>query len=288
MLIHAISPSWYYRDGWKCFLNARMWPEDAELKHIELSGFIRFVLVDKYCVGYSSNYPRYYFHPCQDRKKNLAQCAHCRSKNMSHVCERCRGDFCKIPELDYYCKKKHVVYVAFFSPDYVKVGISSIDNFENRIVEQGPFIVLKVMEVQDKFIARTMEDELSEYLDIPERVSSLNKEDILLSDYEPARMIERVIDVKEKLLRFSNSNAFNVDLDGLIYMSNYYNYDFLGKKLYNFLYTKKLLIEGEVVSNIGSLTVLQCSEKFFILNLDKLKGWVLDTESEGYRQSRLF
>jgi len=287
VLIHAISPAWYNHDGWKCYLNARLWPEDKELIRIDLNDRLRFVLVDKFCVGYSSNFPRYYFHPCLAKTKNVIQCAKCRGKNMSHLCENCKGDFCKIPELNYYCKNRHIIYIAFFSPDHVKVGISSVDNFENRIIEQGPFIVMKVIEVQDKFAAREMEDELSDYLNIPERVSSLDKEEILLSDYESKSIIKKAIQIRKKLQQSPYNNITDVELNDLIYMSHRYNYDLLGKKLYNFIYTKKLLIEGDVVSNIGSLTILKQGENQYILNLDKLKGWVLDTDSEGSKQSRL-
>lgn len=48
MLIHAISPTWYYRDGWKCFLNARMWPEDAEFPEFSYEEYNK--LKEKLCI----------------------------------------------------------------------------------------------------------------------------------------------------------------------------------------------------------------------------------------------
>lgn len=253
-----------------------------------MKGSIRFVLVEKACIGYSSNYPRYSYNKCSEKSRNVVQCQTCRNKNLSHVCERCNGVTCEIPELNYYCKEPHAIYLAFFSPDKVKVGISSIKNFENRIIEQGPFIVMKLFEVPDKFIARKYEDELSDFLQVTERVSSSTKEKIMLSDYQSADVISKLVDLQKRLIEFSKEHEIKINVKEVTYMSKFYNFDFLGKKMYPFIYTKKTLIQGEVVSNIGSLSILKNEDKYYVLNLDKLKGWVLDTEAEGLTQSRLF
>ncbi len=288
MLIHATVPAWYNRSGWKCYLNTRLWPEDKESYQIELNGNIRFVLTEKACIGYSRNYPRYAYNPCTEKSKNVVQCAICRSKNLSHVCERCKGKVCEIPELNYYCKNPHALYIAFFSHTEVNVGVSSIKNFENRIIEQGPFMVLKLFEVQDKFIARKFEDQLSVFLEIPERVSSSNKEKILLSEFRSEELVSKLVVLQKKLIEFSKETQIKINVDNVIYMSKFYNFDFLGKKLYPLTYTKKSLIEGKIVSNLGSLSILNYDENYYVLNLNKLKGWILDTEAKGFTQSRLF
>ncbi len=290
MKFHFVTPGWFKKSGtWKCHLGIRGWPFDNELSFVTLEGKIRYVLKERVCIGYAANVPRYFFVPCDRKVVGIRQCDKCRGLSKSHVCEMCDMTRCRIPELDMYCQHLHYVYLAFFSVDDVKVGITTSSNFENRIVEQGAILALKIAWASNRLEARELERTVAKELGVTEKIPTKKKESLFGKDWKKEDLLDRIDQFEAKLEgtdnRFIQAHLFpNIER---VDVSRYYDLSFLGEKILRFSYKKNEIIEGTLVTSIGSLSLIEFDRKYWVLNLKELSGWVIDTDSQGYHQAIL-
>ena len=87
-------------------------------------------------------------------------------------CVMCRGECLK---QDKTCTLEHSVYLAIFSPDLVKVGVSKTRRLETRLREQGADIGIEIARFPDGELARKRERELASTY--PDRLSFESKLD---------------------------------------------------------------------------------------------------------------
>jgi hypothetical protein len=85
-------------------------------------------------------------------------------------CVMCRGECTKREKT---CNIEHSVYLAIFSPDLVKVGVSKTRRLETRLMEQGADVGLEIARFPDGELARKRERELA--ATYPDRVTFENK-----------------------------------------------------------------------------------------------------------------
>lgn len=83
------------------------------------------------------------------------------------------------PQQRAYNQTKHIVYLAFFAPGLVKVGISSEDRKEHRWKEQGARWIAHIYTVENAYEARHIEEKISSQLKLPEVILGKKKRDIL-------------------------------------------------------------------------------------------------------------
>ena len=292
MLFHVISSAWIHDYRWKAALAVRDWPADNHFEITTIGENIKYVLKKKVCIGSATHHPRYFYKPCMNKIPDVVQCDACKKVNLSHVCEICDGNNCRIPELDYFCKKPHVMYLAAFSKDNIKIGTSYYKTFINRIVEQGPIMVCKIGTVPNKQIAGNLEKAISNEYKIPERITSSLKERLLNNQIQEEEILCKLKEIITNLKQ-SRQELITQNLDDqpeYISMSNYYNIDYLcnhKNKFCHYSYKEGDMIKGEVKASIGSFSILEFKGLSYILNMKKLSGWIIDTESKGSIQSNL-
>ncbi len=78
-----------------------------------------------------------------------------------------------------YNQTKHIVYLAFFAPGLIKVGISSNDRKEHRWKEQGARFIAHIFTVPNAYEARHIEEKISSKLKLPEVVLGKKKRGLL-------------------------------------------------------------------------------------------------------------
>lgn len=78
-----------------------------------------------------------------------------------------------------YNQTEHIVYLAYFAPGLIKVGISSNDRKEHRWKEQGARFIAHVYTVPNAYEARHIEEKISTKLKLPEVVLGKKKRDLL-------------------------------------------------------------------------------------------------------------
>ena len=85
------------------------------------------------------------------------------------------------PQQRAYNQTKHIVYLAYFAPGLIKVGISSNDRKEHRWKEQGARFIAHIYTVPNAYEARHIEEKISSKLKLPEVVLGRKKR-ILLNE----------------------------------------------------------------------------------------------------------
>lgn len=83
------------------------------------------------------------------------------------------------PQQRAYNQTKHIVYLAYFAPGLIKVGISSNDRKEHRWKEQGARFIAHVYTVPNAYEARHIEEKISSKLKLPEVVLGKKKRTLL-------------------------------------------------------------------------------------------------------------
>lgn len=78
-----------------------------------------------------------------------------------------------------YNQTKHIVYLAYFAPGLIKVGISSNDRKEHRWKEQGARFIAHIYTVANAYEARHIEEKISSKLKLPEVVLGRKKRTLL-------------------------------------------------------------------------------------------------------------
>src|SRR5271163_3997813 len=110
---------------------------------------------DRYCIGSFDSAER--LTACKSAavvRGKTDQCAECRNDDPSQRCTLCRGK-CDLPST--YCRRPHVVYLAAYTPNDVKVGVCWRDRYERRIAEQGALVAIPIAQADDGRAARQLE-----------------------------------------------------------------------------------------------------------------------------------
>ncbi len=78
-----------------------------------------------------------------------------------------------------YNQTEHIVYLAYFAPGLIKVGISSNKRKEHRWKEQGARFIAHIYTVANAYEARHIEEKISTKLELPEVVLGKKKRALL-------------------------------------------------------------------------------------------------------------
>jgi len=282
-LYHIVTLAYIKNEGkWKAYLVVRKWPADNKLEIFPIENQLCFVLQERYCIGYATLIPRYYYEPCKEKVKGVRQCDSCSKLDRISVCGKCTGKMCKFPELKRYCEQEHYIYLAAFSPKNIKVGIATLETFENRIVEQGALAVRKIAYAENRNEAIRLEKAIRLELGITDRVPTSEKERLLASGIN-IQAIENSLENYVKKLYQTKNSFIKLRLFPKVEkfkMSNYYDLSTLNNKLTSFIYKKGETVCGNVKTNIGLCSILQKGDSLAILNLKKLEGWVVKVTKE--------
>lgn len=93
---------------------------------------------ERWCVGFDE--PGGTVAPCPDQAlaKGGDRCEKCTDRTRILPCLRCKGDRCGNPARRAGCVfSDHYVYLACYGEDLFKVGVTRIERFPRRILEQG-------------------------------------------------------------------------------------------------------------------------------------------------------
>ncbi|HIH69714.1 DUF2797 domain-containing protein [Methermicoccus shengliensis] len=131
-------------------------------ERVRLKGEFELHLGARGCAG---SFERGEYVPCTSRQ--APYCERCRPFD---PCAVCRG-VCQKAEMD--CTTPHSIYLALFSPDLLKVGVSRTERLKTRLMEQGADIGVEIARCENGQIARAIEHRLSRV--VSDRVSTTSK-----------------------------------------------------------------------------------------------------------------
>lgn len=129
-----------------------MIPQNLDLKNLH----------ERYCVG-TVNLTTMKYLNCNKRvDENNCQCNHCKFLYEFYKCVRCHGENCKVNNVvsKDYCDSPHLVYIAYFPNNKLKVGTASVKRKDLRLLEQGAVYGMYIAETPNGKIARQIENEI--------------------------------------------------------------------------------------------------------------------------------
>ena len=210
--LHVLDFHW---DGFEPHMECR------DLRNDEISEFdlkdVRFaVSKKKTCIGYFDDDGKYLPCPKSTPVSRFEQCPDCSAESFIPHQEcifepRCDGEICDLE----FCKREHVLYVAFYDTD-IKIGMSSSRRVEKRLVEQGADAFSIIGSFSSRKKAREAEKRISSELKIPQ---SHRQASLLRSLVRPVD-IDR-IGSKQDELKTSLGDAYGMTPERLKFLDRY-------------------------------------------------------------------
>lgn len=119
-------------------------------------------LHERFCVGTINPLTMEYINCNNKVEMNNCQCNKCKFMFEFYKCVRCHGNDCDVHNKvsKDYCETPHLVYLAYFPGEKLKVGTASIQRKESRLLEQGALHAMYIARTPSGKIARQIEKEL--------------------------------------------------------------------------------------------------------------------------------
>ena len=163
----------------------------------------------------------------------------------------------------------HFVYLAYFAPNVIKVGISQEERGIRRLLEQGARLAIKLETFSSALIARQYEAKISKLDRIAETLPVHKKMELIKLPFDRAagerELRQKLLEIEQKIgVSFPKSELIpcedyfqtaGVDLSRVVLMKNYSQ------------------LVGRVRSVIGSIVITDYDGQLLAYNIKKLIGY---------------
>ena len=163
----------------------------------------------------------------------------------------------------------HFVYLAYFAPNIIKVGISQEERGIRRLLEQGARLAIKLETFSSALIARQYEAKISKLDGIVETLPVSKKMELIKQAFNRAdgerELRQKLLEIEQKIgVSFPKSEIIpcedyfqtaGVDLSRVVLMKNYSQ------------------LVGHVRSVIGSIVITGYDGQLLAYNIKKLIGY---------------
>ena len=163
----------------------------------------------------------------------------------------------------------HFVYLAYFAPNVIKVGISQEERGIRRLLEQGARLAIKLETFSSALIARQYEAKISKLDGIAETLPVYKKLELIKQPFDRAtgerELRQKLLEIEQKIgVSFPKSEIIpcedyfqtaGVDLSRVVLMKNYSQ------------------LVGHVRSVIGSIVITGYDGQLLAYNIKKLIGY---------------
>ncbi len=132
------------------------------------------------CVGYESKGVYFSCKNTTESAQGVKKCELCKKSEDYFPCQFCNGFNCDKFRKDKIenCDSSHMVYLALFSKDIIKVGVSRMSRMYSRQFEQGSHYTRILIEGVSGVTARRIEHGIGK-LGFPDKIPATKKKDIL-------------------------------------------------------------------------------------------------------------
>lgn len=163
----------------------------------------------------------------------------------------------------------HFVYLAYFAPNVIKVGISQEERGIRRLLEQGARLAIKLETFSSALIARQYEAKISKLDGIVETLPVYKKLELIKQPFDRAigerKLRQKLLEIEQKIgVSFPKSELIpcedyfqtaGVDLSRVVLMKDYSQ------------------LVGHVRSVIGSIVITDYGGQLLAYNIKKLIGY---------------
>ncbi|NVK63334.1 MAG: DUF2797 domain-containing protein [Flavobacteriales bacterium] len=183
------------------------------------------------------------------------------------------------PQQRAYNQTNHVVYLAYFAPGLVKVGISSEARKEHRWKEQGARWVAHIYTVENAYEARHIEEKISSKLKLPEVILGKKKRDLLTVQLHENEVKSEFFELMNQI---DGLFEHKVNRERIFDMEAFYNPDRvpLATTIIDVSEHSEGKISGKCIGLYGDLVVFENKGQQFMCSLKKLISYKVSFSEE--------
>ncbi len=172
------------------------------------------------------------------------------------------------PQQSAYNQTEHIVYLSFFAPGLIKVGISSSDRKEHRWKEQGARVVAHIFTVPNAYEARHIEETISKQLQLPEVVLGKKKRALLTAELN---LTDAQSELKSLCDRITLEIGKSIAKNQIYSMDEYYNPSgtVLHKTIIDVTDHVEGKISGKFLGLYGDILLLENANQQFMCSLKR-------------------
>lgn len=175
-----------------------------------------------------------------------------------------------------YNDQVHFVYLAYFAPKILKVGIANENRLHIRLCEQGARSALILKRCNDAYEAREIENSISSILGLKEALNLKTKRKLftLLFDFNNAK---RELNELKETINNNQFFSFISDKNEVINLQQYYlGKNKLGTSIIDITENKPLIVSGVVHGVIGDMLIVKQDELYFMCSLKKMNSHIVE------------
>lgn len=259
----------YNLDG---YLTKRHWQFGEDLN-------LRFDTQQRFCTGWK-DLKTGEDHPCPNHQKlepRYSQCAACQAKTGFNPAFYHADSVSEVQqELN---SKPHFLYLAYFGPEQIKVGISHAGRGQVRLYEQGARLAYILETFSSALIARQYEAKIAAADGFLENVKSNLKMSLLKLPFERDQALAKLKAAKEQAelvckTRFGEAELIEPN-------QSFFTDDFDSSSLdgvIDFCDQKK--ISGRLAGVIGDILICRYQDSLLALPIKQFLGYQFDLTSE--------
>jgi len=170
-------------------------------------------------------------------------------------------------------QQPHFVYLAYFAPGVIKVGISQEKRGIRRLLEQGARLALKLETFSSALIARQYEAKVASLSGIMETVAASKKPGLIR---RPLDAVAAEQALANTLMRIQQKLGLDFPNQTLIMCEDYFHTD--GRDLSSVIdMTGHKTMAGVVISVIGSVLITEYDGQLLAYNVKKFIGYQAQT-----------
>ena len=219
----------------------------------------------KYCTGYAKNGRQ---HECPKRRivDNEKVCRECALNDDFFLCMKCTGEECiNEPQRSACMKNNYNIYLAAFGT-MLKVGISYEPRLLERLIEQGADMGAKIGTVQDGKLVRMMEQKIRAGLGITDRMTGIEKHNMLFGNINTASI--NIFNAYTKL----KSSGFSLSGPEIYDLQSIYRLSSVSTMPQMFNVQEGASLDGNIIAAKGNLIIVKTETGMFSVNSHRLVG----------------
>ncbi len=170
----------------------------------------------------------------------------------------------------------HYLYLAYFAPDHIKVGISFAGRGQSRLLEQGARAALVLETFPTALIARQYEADIARLDGIYEHLSARKKRALWASSYSTEAALQQLDAALKRVsstLGVTFADTLFIDCDSAYFFTAPPPLDDVVSR------NTDAMISGDVVGCIGTELIAKNDSRLLSLNLKKFIGYPVELSS---------
>lgn len=247
------------------------WQVDGKIERRDVMGrelSLAFDVSTKYCTGWV-DFDNHCSQACPDGAmvdEKYENCLKCRNRTGFNPAFY-HADSVSVQQ-EKINQTPHFLYLAYFSPEVIKVGISQEARGIRRLLEQGARVALKLETFASALIARQYEAKIASLSGIMETVAASKKLGLIKQPLNAAVAEQALADA---LVRIQQKLGLDFPNRTLITCEDYFHTD--GRDLSDVIdMTGNRVLAGTIVSVIGSVLITEYDGQLLAYNVKKFIG----------------